>query len=70
MTTRRFLDNTETLPVHPLTRLIREAPEQLEPALRRAAWRMVRRRLGRWLARRLSDLAILITDSRRGAAVS
>lgn len=69
MPTRHF-DNAAMLPVHPLMRLARDAPEQLEPALRRAALRMVRRRLGTWIARRLSDLAILIADGRRRTAAS
>lgn len=70
MTTLRSADNAETLPLHPLARLAREAPEQLEPMLRRAAFRMVRRRLGKWIAQRASDFAVLITEGRRKATVS
>lgn len=36
------------LAVHPLYRIAMESPEQLEPALRRAVFRMVRRRLAAW----------------------
>jgi|RhiMethySRZTD1v2_1073278.scaffolds.fasta_scaffold02532_7 hypothetical protein len=35
--------------VHPLYRLAKETPEQLDPCLRRAAFRMARRRFTRWL---------------------
>ena len=35
--------------VHPLSRLAAEAPEQLEPCLRRVAFRMARRRFTAWL---------------------
>jgi len=41
-------------PLHPLYRLYIEAPEQLEPCLRRAALRMVRRRFAGWLRATLS----------------
>jgi hypothetical protein len=40
---------------HPLYRLAIEEPEHLEPTLRRAALRMVRRRLSRWLREKLSS---------------
>lgn len=36
-----------------LQRVALEAPEQLVPVLRRAAWKMVRRRIGRWLRQHL-----------------
>jgi len=39
--------------LHPLQRLAMEAPERLVPVLRRAAFRLVRRRLGDWLRRHL-----------------
>ena len=37
------------LSAHPLYRLATEAPEQLEPCLRRAAFAMARRRFAAWL---------------------
>jgi hypothetical protein len=37
------------LAAQPLHRLAMEAPEQLEPCLRRAAFRMARRRFTAWL---------------------
>jgi hypothetical protein len=40
-------------PHHPLYRLAKEAPEQLEPSLRRAALAMTRRRFAAWLRERL-----------------
>ena len=35
--------------LHPLSRLAAESPEQLEPCLRRIAFRMARRRFAAWL---------------------
>ena len=37
------------VPLHPLSRLAAESPEQLEPCLRRIAFRMARRRFAAWL---------------------
>ena len=50
-----------TQDVHPLHRLAMEAPEQLDPCLRRAAFRMARRRFAGWLREVFADV---------GAAVS
>jgi hypothetical protein len=52
--------------VHPLYRLAMESPEQLEPCLRRAAFRMARRRLTGWLREVLAAAAT--TESRLPAA--
>jgi 16S rRNA C967 or C1407 C5-methylase (RsmB/RsmF family) len=42
-------DKNPGFPHHPLYRLAKEAPEQLEPSLRRAALAMARRRFAAWL---------------------
>jgi hypothetical protein len=52
--------------VHPLYRLAMEAPEQLDPCLRRAAFRMARRRFTAWLREVLAAAAT--TESRLIAA--
>jgi hypothetical protein len=52
--------------VHPLYRLAMEAPEQLEPCLRRAAFRMARKRFAAWLRQVLAAAAA--TESRLPAA--
>jgi hypothetical protein len=54
------------LSAHPLYRLAMEAPEQLEPCLRRAAFRMARRRFTAWLRELLAAAAT--TESRLPAA--
>jgi hypothetical protein len=59
-------------PLHPLYRLYIEAPEQLEPCLRRAVLRMVRRRLAGWLRATLStgmrDLGQFCKNHRQASA--
>ena len=43
--------------LHPLSRLAAESPWQLEPCLRRIAFRMARRRFAAWLGAASSLLA-------------
>jgi hypothetical protein len=50
---------------HPLQRLAIEAPEQLEPFLRRAAFKFARRRFGRWLRRSLAIAVDALEPLRR-----
>jgi hypothetical protein len=54
------------LSAHPLYRLATEAPEQLEPCLRRATFGMARTRLIAWLREVLAAAAA--TESRLPAA--
>jgi hypothetical protein len=45
--------------LHPLSRLAAESPEQLEPCLRRIAFRMARRRFAAWLG---ATSSLLVRD--------
>lgn len=54
---------------HPLYRLAVESPEQLEPMLRRAALKMVRRRLYQWARETLRRAVAALGQNGRQSAV-
>jgi hypothetical protein len=64
--TRSMYSFNHGLSAHPLYRLAMEAPEQLEPCLRRAAFGIARKRFTAWLREVLAAAAT--TESRLPAA--
>jgi hypothetical protein len=62
-------NSTTQTELHPLYRLAIEAPEQLEPVLRRAAMKMARKRLFGWIGETLRRAVSVLEESgRQGAA--
>jgi hypothetical protein len=59
---------SDAMQLHPLSRLAAESPEQLEPCLRRIAFRMARRRFAAWVGAKsgllMRDLELLLLRRR------